>query len=86
MNKEIVKVLNSNGIEVQADLINAFKDKNTNNEYVICTLNELDNRGYVKIYAGKLTNQNGVYQIIGITDQSEWQRVKELMKGLAKGE
>ena len=55
-----------------------------NKKYLIYTLNEKDETGYVKLYVSKVVEQNGTIFANGITDEDEWTEIKDLIKTIIK--
>lgn len=76
MKSTIIK--NVNGENIEVEVIRYF----TNNdiEYLIYSLNEIDNAGYTKLYASKIIGNNASI----ITDEEEWNLIKEIIKQVVK--
>ncbi|HHW68805.1 MAG TPA: DUF1292 domain-containing protein [Tenericutes bacterium] len=55
-----------------------------NKKYLIYTLNEKDETGYVKLYVSKVVEQNGTVFANGINDEEEWTEIKDLIKIIIK--
>lgn len=86
MNKELITVINNNGVEVQAEVLNAFTADKTGKKYVVYTLNEENEKGMVLIYIAQMVEVDGNYNLVAIEDQAEWDMVKDIMKKMARGE
>lgn len=81
--KKII-VVDQDGSEKEAEVLNVFKLKSNESNYMLYTLNETDEAGMVKIYASRMVEKDGMYSFETIEDDSEWVQVKEAMKEIAK--
>ena len=71
-----VLITNSQGAQIQADVVTAFKLKENNNKYIVYTFNEKNNNN-IKTYVSKIRKEeNGIY-FDSITDDEEWKLVRE---------
>lgn len=84
--KKIITIVNENGIKEEVEVLIAFKMEANNKEYVIYTKNEKDENGNTTIYASALEQVDGKKQLTGIKTDEEWQKIKEIIKELAKVE
>ena len=79
---------NENGVLFKVDVVRYFRFKN--NVYLIYTLNEKDNREYVKLYVVKVMKELGEFVTQTVRRQDEWNAMKNLIKRilseLKKGE
>lgn len=76
MNKRIMT--NIQGSNLDCEIIRYF-EKN-NNKYLIYSLNEMDEVGYVKLYASKIVDKHARI----ITDDDEWTFIKETIKDIVR--
>lgn len=53
---------------------------NNDNEYLIYSLNEIDNSGYTKLYASKIIGNKACI----ITDEEEWDLIKKIIKEIVR--
>ena len=53
---------------------------NNNNEYLIYSLNEIDDSGYTKLYASKIIGTKACI----ITDDDEWNIIKQIIKEIVR--
>ena len=74
MDKKVL-ITNSQGAQVQADVVMAFK-LNNNEKYIVYTFNERDNDN-IKTYVSKIREENGEIYFDSITDENEWKMVRE---------
>ena len=70
----------------EAEVLSAFSIKKYNKNYILYTLNEVDENSMVKIYASELIEKDNMYSLGAIESDEEWAAVKEVMKEVAKSE
>lgn len=75
MDKKML-ITNSQGQQIEADVIIAFKFNDTNESYIVYTFNEKSGDN-IKIYISKIIQENGDFYLDSIKDDNEWKRVKE---------
>ena len=78
MSKLIIKNFDNNKVEI--DVIRYFKYKNTN--YLIYTLNEIDEKGFTKLYIVKIMKQFNLLVAKTIKDEQEWKQIQQIVKEL----
>ncbi len=86
MNKKMFDIMDVSGKEVAAEIISVFTVLDTKKQYLIYTLNEADETGLVKIYVSRLLYDNNAYHLLTITDDTEWNQIKDIMKNMVRGE
>ena len=74
MDKKVL-ITNSQGAQVQADVVMAFKLKNNNQKYIVYTFNERNNDN-IKTYVSRIREENDGIYFDSITDEEEWKLVK----------
>lgn len=84
--KRTIIVLDESGNEKEAEILSAFSIKKYNKNYILYTLNEVDENEMVKIYASELIEKDNMYSLGAIESDEEWTSVKEVMKEVAKSE
>ena len=84
--KGTIIVLDESGNEKEAEILSAFSIKKYNKNYILYTLNEVDENEMVKIYASELIEKDNMYSLGAIESDEEWTAVKEVMKEVAKSE
>jgi len=82
--KKILTIVDTEGNKTAVEVVVAFKIETTNKEYVIYTMNEKDENDNVTLYASEIEEVKGEKQLTGIHSDEEWQRIKEIIKELAK--
>ena len=84
--KRTIVVLDESGNEKEAEILSAFTIKKYNKNYILYTLNEVDENEMVKIYASELIEKDNMYSLAAIESDEEWTAGKEVMKDIAKSE
>ena len=79
-----VAVENLDGTNEEYDLITVLRLKDENKRFTLITKNEVIQEGIKKVYISEVLN-NGRYELIGITDDNLWEKVKNLMKEKIQG-
>ena len=85
-NKTKIIVLDETGNEKEAEILSAFSIQKYNKNYILYTLNEVDENDMIKIYASELIEKDNMYSLGVIESDEEWAAVKEVMKEMAKSE
>lgn len=84
--KKKIIVLDEAGNEKQAEVLSAFTIAKYKKDYILYTLNEVDENEMVKIYASELIQKDNMYTLGPIESDEEWVAVKDVMKDIAKSE
>ena len=84
--KRTIVVIDESGNEKEAEILSAFTIKKFNKNYILYTLNEVDENEMVKIYASELIEKDNMYSLGAIESDEEWTAVKEVMKEVARSE
>ena len=73
------------GTMEEVELVNSFKIKSINKNFVILSKGESAGEGMSKIYVSEVVEKApGVYKLVGIEDDAIWQKVKEAMKAIVE--
>ena len=80
---ESVNLINVDNETMKVEIVRYFQFNNNN--YLIYSLNEVDEQNYVKLYAVKVENNGGVLVSSNITDESVWGAIKEQIKIIVRG-
>lgn len=78
-----IEIINSLGQKVEADILTIFKVNSTNKDYIVYTFNETDENANLKTYTSRLRETDGKYFLDAITDDNEWQEVKNIIIKIA---
>ena len=84
--KNMMTIIAQDGTEEEVEVIIAFKFKDTNKEYIIYTKNERDDKGLITVYISNVDRSSGEPKLMGIDDEEEWNRVKDVLRELSKSE
>lgn len=83
--RQIIKITDENGLEREAEVLLFFKNNDNNKDYLVYTFNESAGDDLVTIHASTVeTNPDGSYNLLGIDDDNEWAKVKEVMRDVIK--
>ena len=77
-----INLFDGNDRKVQVSLVRFFKFNN--DMYFIYTLNEKDEKNYIKLYMVKVMEEFGLYLSYHISDDSEWQYTQTILKTILK--
>lgn len=81
-----IKIHNMDGTMEEVDLVNSFNVKDLNRNFVILSRGEKVKEGMNKVYISEVVEETpGSYSLIGITDESVWDKVKQTMKEIVQG-
>ena len=81
-----ITIENMDGTMEEVDLVNSFDVKDINKNFVILSKGETFKEGMSKVYISEVVEETpGVYKLIGITDESVWDKVKQAMKNIVQG-
>lgn len=80
MEKEIIKVLDANGNERDAEVVLCFETEENNKKYAIYTFNETDENGMIALYSAEVDENSENPSFKNIETEEEWAMVKEIMK------
>lgn len=81
-----ITVQNMDGTMDEVDLINAFDVKDINKNFVILSKGESLGEGMSKVYISEVVEESpGTFKLLGISDESVWDRVKQAMKEIVQG-
>ena len=81
-----ITVQNMDGTMDEVDLVSSFPVTDINRNFVILSKGESLSEGMSKVYISEVIEENpGVYKLVGISDESIWDRVKQAMKEIVQG-
>ena len=84
--KKMMSIVAEDGSIEEVEVILAFEFKDNKKEYVIYTKNEKDENGNVTVYVSNIDRSSGEPKLVGIDDEEEWNRIKDVLRELSKGE
>ena len=84
--KRIMSIVAEDGSMEQVEVILAFEFKDTKKEYIVYTKNERDENDNVTVYVSNVDRSSGEPKLLGVDDEEEWNRVKDVLRELSKSE
>lgn len=82
--KKIMSVIQEDGSIDEVEILVTFEFTDTKKSYVVYTKNEVDEKGNVTVYASSIIENEEDVKLGGIDTEEEWNRIKEVLKSLAK--
>ncbi len=81
-----ITIKNMDGTMEEVELINSFGIEDINKNFIILSRGETAGEGMSKVYVSEVVEETpGVYKLIGITDETIWDKVKQAMKEIVQG-
>lgn len=84
--KKMMSIIAEDGSIEEVEVILAFEFKDTKKEYVVYTKNEKDENENVTVYVSNVDRSSGSPKLMGIEEDEEWNRVKDVLRELSKAE
>lgn len=84
--KKIMTIVADDGSTEEVEVILAFEFKDTKKEYVIYTKNEKDENDNITVYVSHVDRSTGEPKLLGIDEEEEWNRIKDVLRELSKTE
>lgn len=84
--KKIMSIVAEDGSIEEVEVILAFEFKDTSKEYVIYTKNEKDENDNITVYVSHVDRSSGEPRLLGVEDEDEWNRIKDVLRELSKAE
>ena len=84
--KKMLTIVAEDGSTEEVEIILAFEFKDTGKEYVIYTKNERDENDNITVYVSNVDRSGIEPKLVGIDDEEEWNRVKDVLRELSKAE
>ncbi|MBQ2910625.1 MAG: DUF1292 domain-containing protein [Bacilli bacterium] len=84
--KKIMSIVAEDGSVEEVEVILAFEFKDTKKEYVIYTKNEKDENDNITVYVSHVDRSSGEPKLLGVEDEEEWSRIKDVLRELSKSE
>jgi uncharacterized protein YrzB (UPF0473 family) len=86
LEKKMMSIVADDGSIEEVEVILAFEFKDTKKEYVIYTKNERDENDNITVYVSHVDRSSGEAKLLGVEDEEEWSRVKDVLRELSKTE
>lgn len=84
MEKKAMSIVSEDGSVEEVEVIVAFEFKDNKKEYVVYTKNEKDENGNITVYVSNVNRETGEPRLLGVDDENEWNRIKDVLRELAK--
>ncbi len=84
--KKIMTIVAEDGSVEEVEVILAFEFKDTKKEYVVYTKNERDSNDNITVYVSNVDRSSGEPKLLGVEDEEEWNKVKDVLRELSKTE
>ena len=84
--KKIMSIVAEDGSIEEVEVVLAFEFKDTNKEYVIYTKNEKDENDNITVYVSHVDRSSGEPRLLGVEEEDEWNRIKDVLRELSKAE
>ncbi len=82
--KKMMSIISEDGNIEKVEVIVAFKFKDSGKEYIVYTKNEKDDNGNVTVYVSNINREGEMPKLEGIDSDSEWSRIKDVLRELSK--
>ena len=82
--KKVMSIVNEDGTREEVEVILAFEFKDNKKEYVVYTRNEKDENGNITVYVSHVDRSTGEATLLGVDDEAEWSRIKDVLRELSK--
>lgn len=86
LDKKMMSIVAEDGTLEEVEVILAFEFKDTKKEYVIYTKNEKDENDNITVYVSHVDHSTGEPKLLGVEDEEEWNRIKDVLRELSKAE
>jgi uncharacterized protein YrzB (UPF0473 family) len=86
MEKKMMSIVSEDGSVEEVEVILAFEFKDTKKEYVVYTKNEKDENGNITVYVSYVDRSSDSPKLMGVDDEEEWNKVKDVLRELSKAE
>lgn len=86
ISKKVMSILKEDGTMEEVEVVLAFEFKDTNKEYVIYTKNEKDENSNITVYVSNIDKSTGSPKLLGVDNDDEWNRIKDVLRELSKAE
>lgn len=84
--KKIMRIVTDDGSVEEVEVVLAFEFKDTKKEYVVYTKNERDENNNITVYVSNVDRSEGDPKLMGVEDEEEWNRIKDVLRELSKPE
>ena len=80
--KNMFKVLDDNGKEIECEVLFTFESDETKKNYIVYTDNSIDEEGNVKVYASIFDPNKDNTELIPIETEKEWKIIETILEAI----
>ena len=80
--KMTFKITNSDGVEVEYEVLFTFDSDETNKSYIVYTDDSKDENGNTRVFASTYISSNNTTQLMPIETDKEWKIIDTILKEL----
>ena len=84
--KKMMSIVSEDGSVEEVEVVIAFEFKDTKKEYVVYTKNEKDENENITVYVSHVDRSSGEARLLGVEDEEEWNKIKDVLRELSKAE
>ena len=84
--KKMLSIIKDDGTKEEVELLVCFEFNDNKKEYVVYTKNEKDENGNITVYVSNVDREDGEPKLVGVEDEEEWVRIKDVLRELSKEE
>ena len=84
--KNKMTIISNEGDAEEVEVILAFAFKDNKKEYIVYTKNEKDEKDNITVYVSNVDRSTGEVKLLGVTDEEEWSKIKDVLRELSKSE
>ena len=81
---KVITLIDSNGEEIEAEVLLFFELKEFNKNYLVYTHDEKDKNEMITVYASTYVKEDGKIYLNNIETEEEWDAVKNVMREVIK--
>ncbi len=85
-NKKSITINRADGMTETVEEVVSFKLKDSGKHYLVYTKNETDSNGNMTIYVAEVVTDITGTRFLGVSNDEEWSKIKEVLRTLAKKE
>lgn len=79
-------IISNEGAAEEVEIILAFSFKDNQKEYIVYTKNEKDENDNITVYVSNVEHTADKIKLLGVADEEEWNKIKDVLRELSKTE
>lgn len=84
--KKILTINKADGSTEEVEEVISFEFNDTKKRYLVYTKNEVDQNGNITIYVTEVIQDSMGTRFLGVENDNEWSKIKDVLRQLAKKE